>query len=160
MAQAAVTAEPEAVAEILSAADVLRLQQTIHRVAVPAHVLHYAVRLVRATRVHEGENPDFVYEWISQGAGPRALAHLTLAAKVRAALRGRPVTSTGDVRNVVYPTLRHRLITNRNARSKGITADRVIARLLEDIPQRLSGDDLPPQENDVANPERWFSTDI
>jgi MoxR-like ATPase len=149
---ASITAPPE---QILTVDDVIRMRRQVRCVELPTHVIHYALRLVRCTRVHEGENPDFVYEWVSQGAGPRAVHCLTMAAKVRASLHGRSVVETEDIRAVTYPTLRHRLITNRNAHSNGVTVDRVIARLLEDIPTRLDGDDAPPQPGETLSPEEW-----
>ena len=79
--------DSDAIQPVFSPADVLRWQQRVLDVPVPPHVIHYAVRLVRSTRVHEGENPDFVYEWVSQGASPRAVYQLALAAKVPAPRR-------------------------------------------------------------------------
>jgi len=153
---AAGRAEPQ---QILSAAEILLFQQQVRKVAAPPHALHYAIRLVRSTRVHEGENPDFVYEWVSQGAGPRAVHYLTLAGKVRAALRGRDHVANDDIRAVAHSVLRHRVITNRNARSNGITVDRVIDRLLSDVPDRLAGDDAPPGPTHRSDPQDWPSTD-
>ena len=52
------------------------------------------------------------------------------------------------------------VITNRNARSTGITVDRVIDRLLSDVPERLSGDDKPPQPGEVFDPQDWSPGDL
>jgi MoxR-like ATPase len=142
--------------QVTSPAEILALQHYVRDIAIPPPVIHYAVRLIRSTRVHEGENPDFVYEWVSQGAGPRALQHLALAGKVRAALAGRSEVHSGDIRAMAHPALRHRLITNRNARGNGITADRVISRLLEELPERIAGDDQPAASGDVLDPLHWF----
>ena len=151
---AAGRAQPQ---QILSAAEILLLQQQVRQVDAPPHTLHYATRLVRSTRVHEGENPDFIYEWVSQGAGPRAVHYLTLAGKVRAALRGRHQVANEDIRAVAHSVLRHRVITNRNARSNGITVDRVIDRLLNDVPDRVAGDDTPPGPAHRRGPQDWSS---
>jgi MoxR-like ATPase len=129
------------------------------RVATPASVVHYAVRLVRATRVHEGENPDFVYEWVSQGVGPRGSHFLVLAAKVRATLWGRSQATHEDVRAVCLPVLRHRIHTNQNARANGIRADRVVRRLLEEVPPRVLGDDVPPREGEALTFHDWIPAD-
>ena len=75
------TAPPkEEMTTVLSREQLLNVQDNVLSVDAPAPVIHYAVRLVRATRVHEGENPDFVYEWVERGAGPRAVHSLVLAA--------------------------------------------------------------------------------
>jgi len=133
------------VGEVLSGEEIVKLQELVRRVPAAPHVIHYALRLVRNTRIHEGEHPDFVTEWVSWGAGPRAVQYLLLGAKARAVLNGRFFASTDDVKAVAHPVLRHRVITNFNAESNGITSDRVIDRLLYEIPDRGEGDDVVPQ---------------
>lgn len=133
------------ISEVLSADDILRLQQLVRRVPVAPHVIHYALRLVRATRVHEGETPAFVNDWVSWGSGPRGMQYLLLGAKARAVLEGRFFATTDDVKSVAHPVLRHRVITNFNAESAGISSDKVIDRLLTDVPDRRQGDDIAPQ---------------
>lgn len=124
------TGMDEPLEQVIGIDEIRHFQSLIRHVESPADVTEYAIRLVRATRVHEGETPDFIYEWLDFGAGPRATHHLALAAKTRAALYGRDTTTMDDVNAVVHPILRHRIITNRNARSTGVTIDRVIKRLL------------------------------
>jgi MoxR-like ATPase len=118
---------------VMSAEQVIELQQIVRRVPVAPRVIHYALNLVRATRVAEGGVPDFVDDWVSWGAGPRAVQYLLLGGKARAALNGRPYVNTEDIRAVAHPVLRHRVITNFNAESEGITSDRVVDRLIETV---------------------------
>ena len=89
--------------------------------------------MVRATRVHESEAPDFIKEWLSWGAGPRGVQNLLLGGKARAVLEGRYFVTTNDIKAVAHPVLRHRIITNFTAESEGVTPDRVIERLLASI---------------------------
>lgn len=131
--------------EVLSGDDILRLQQMVRRVPAAPHVIHYALRLVRATRVHEGDVPKFVTDWVSWGAGPRGMQYLLLGGKARAMLNGRFYVTTDDIKAVAHPVLRHRVITNFNAESSGITSDKVIDRLLTDVAARRDGDDIAPQ---------------
>ena len=131
--------------EVLSGEDILRLQQMVRRVPVAPHVIHYALRLVRATRVHEGDVPAFVKEWVSWGAGPRGMQYLLLGGKARAMLNGRFFVTTDDIKAVAHPVLRHRVITNFNAESSGITSDKVIDRLLAEVPERRPGDEVAPE---------------
>ena len=131
--------------QVLSGEDILRLQHLVRRVPAAPHVIHYALRLVRATRVLEAGTPEFVRENISWGAGPRGLQYLLLGAKARAVLQGRSHATTDDVRAVAHPVLRHRVITNFSAESSGITSDHVIDQLLEALPERNSGDDVAPE---------------
>lgn len=133
------------VQQILSADDILRLQQLVRKVPVAPHVIHFALRLVRATRILEDDCPEFVKDAISWGAGPRGVQNLLLGAKARAVLNGRTFASTEDVRAVALPVLRHRVITNFNAESSGISSDDIITRLLNELPQRNDGDQLVPE---------------
>ncbi len=118
---------------VLGAADILALQQLVRRVPVTEHVVRYAVRLVRATRGRE-DSPDFVKQWVSWGAGPRASQFLVLGAKTRAVLRGRFAPGLEDVQAVAASVLRHRIVTNFTAEAEGVKPDRIIADLLQTVP--------------------------
>ena len=131
--------------KVLSGEDILRLQELIRRVPVAPHVIHFAMRMVRATRVHEDEALDFIKDWVSWGAGPRAMQYLLLGGKARAVLNGRYFVTTDDIKAVAKPVLRHRVITNFNAESSGITSDKVIERLVEEVADRRDGDDVAPE---------------
>ena len=133
------------VVPVLSAEEISRLQKLVRRVPVAPHAIHYALRLVRSTRVEEPGVPDFITESVSWGAGPRAVQYLLLGGKARAVLDGRSFVSTDDIRAVAHPVLRHRVITNFSAESSGITPDRVIDRLLAEIPDRRPGDEVAPE---------------
>jgi len=155
------TCEPHEIGNVLDAKQLVQFQQTARGVVAPAHVVHYAMRLVRSTRVHESETLDFAFEWIGTGAGPRASHHLLIAAKMRAALEGRDFAGIEDVQAMIHSTLRHRLVTNKNARTNGITPDRVIDRLVYEIPVRIEGDDTPAipgftPKFDVASDDQWL----
>ncbi len=135
----------QTVEQVLSGEDILRLQQLVRRVPVAPHLIHFALRIVRATRVLEDDCPDFVQEAISWGAGPRGVQNLLLGAKARAVLEGRSYATTEDLRAVAKPVLRHRVITNFNADSTGVTSDDIIDRLLNEIPERSEGDQISPE---------------
>jgi len=68
-----------------------------------------------------------------------------LGAKARAVLEGRSYATTEDLRAVAKPVLRHRVITNFNADSTGVTSDDIIDRLLDEIPERSEGDQISPE---------------
>ncbi|MBT3200228.1 MAG: AAA family ATPase [Phycisphaerales bacterium] len=123
---------------ILNGDEIIALQNIIRRVPVADHVIQYAMRLVRATRVLTGDVPEIVKDYVSWGAGPRACQYLILAGKVRAVLYGRYHVSTDDIREVAKPVLRHRLVTNFNADAEGFDSDKIIDRLLELIPAKDS----------------------
>jgi len=123
---------------IIGAAEIQELQAIVRKVPIADHVLDYALRLTRATRLTTADAPAWVKEQLQWGAGPRASQNLVLGAKARALLSGRFYVSAEDVRAVAKPVLRHRLITSFGAEAEGITTDMVIDRLLEEIKPNTS----------------------
>ncbi len=123
---------------VLSGSDVCRVQDLVRQTPVAEHVIRYALRLVRATRVKDDDStapkPKIVRDYIGWGAGPRASQALVLAAKARAILSGSYHVTPQHVMQVAKPVLRHRIITNFNAEADGVTTDAVIDALLEEIP--------------------------
>ena len=112
---------------------ILQLQQLVRRVPAAEEVVNYAVRLVRASRPQEPGAPDFVKEYISWGAGPRASQYLILGGKARAVLNGRFAVNADDVRHLARPVLRHRIITNFHAEVSSISSLDIVDRLLEQV---------------------------
>ena len=117
--------------KILNAEDILELQQLVRRVPVSDNVINYAVSLVRKTRPDADGTFQFIRDWISWGAGPRASQYLILGAKTRAILEGRPTPAVDDVKAVAKPVLRHRLVTNFNAEAEGIGTIDVVDKLMD-----------------------------
>lgn len=135
------TVEDVELKPVLDGAAILQGQHTIRRVPVADHVIQYAMRIVRATRINEGDGenvPEIVREYISWGAGPRACQYLILGGKVRAVLNGRFHVSTEDIAAVAKPVMRHRIVTNFNADAEGFDTDKIITHLLESIPAHES----------------------
>ena len=121
---------------VLTGEEVLALQKVVRQVPVTDHVVDYALALVRQTRIGEEGAPEFVNEWLSWGAGPRAVQYLLLGGKARALLRGRTHVSTEDIQALAAPVLRHRIVTNFSAESDGIRPDDVIHKLVEETPAK------------------------
>ena len=118
---------------ILSADQIVEIQQLVHRVPVADQLIEYAVRLVRSSRPTDDLAPDYVRAMVNWGAGPRASQFLILAGKARAILHGRHSVSAEDIRAVAPPTLRHRIVINFHAEAESMTAEALVQRLLEDI---------------------------
>lgn len=118
----------------LSGEDIIKLQDLVYRIPVPDHVYQYAVTLVRRTRKDDPDAPQYIRDWVSWGAGPRASQYLILGAKARSILRGRGYASVEDIKAVAGPVLRHRILLNFNAEAEGITSEDVVLKLLEDVP--------------------------
>ncbi|MFQ5461452.1 MAG: AAA family ATPase [Phycisphaerae bacterium] len=117
----------------LTAKEILALQDTVRRVPCADHIVRYALKLVRSTRVDRGDVPDFVSDYVSWGAGPRASQQLVLAGKAHAVLNGRYHVSSEDIIRVAHPVLRHRILTNFNAEADGVSADSIVDRLLDKV---------------------------
>ena len=123
-------AQPQ-VEKVLSPQQIRVLQDLVLRVPAAEHVIRHAVDLVRRTRPHDTAGKH-VKDHVSWGAGPRASQALILAGKARAALQGRPAVDVQDVRALVEPVLRHRVLTNFHAEAEGVDSRRVIAELLRE----------------------------
>lgn len=109
--------------QVLSAEDILSIQQSISRMPVADNVVEYAVQLVRSTR---GEN-----KYISWGAGPRASQYLIIGARCHAALQGKYSPDAEDVNAVALNVLRHRIVRNYYAEAEGISTDDIIRKLIQ-----------------------------
>ncbi len=120
---------------VLDGPGIVRLQDIVLRVPVAEHVFLYARNLVRATRPQSEEAPGYIDNWIRWGAGPRASLNLILAGKARAILNGQLHVTCDDIAAVAPTILRHRLACTFTAQAEGVTSDRVVERLLSDIPQ-------------------------
>jgi MoxR-like ATPase len=123
-------------ANVLAGDEIIRLQQLVRRVPVSDHVVNYAVRLVRATRPSRDGVPDYIKNWVSWGAGPRASQYLILGAKTKAVLDGRYTPSVEDVRFVSKPVLRHRIVTSFNAEADGVGPEEIIDKLLSEVVEK------------------------
>jgi MoxR-like ATPase len=128
----------EEITPVLQGEQILDLQKLVRRVPVSDHVIRYTLALVRQTRLGEPGVPKFIRDWLSWGAGPRAVQYLILGGKARALLYGRVHVQTDDIQSLAYPVLRHRILTNFTAASEGITPDTVIKRLIEETPSKDS----------------------
>jgi MoxR-like ATPase len=125
-------AEPK---KILSAERVVELQDMVRDVPASEHVVKYAVALARHSRPGHDQAPGFIKEWVAWGAGPRASQFLIIGAKARALIHGRYAASCDDVRAIAPSVFKHRIITNFHAEAEGIGPDRVISKLLDEIPE-------------------------
>lgn len=127
------SAHRAAVEPVLSRDELLAFQELVRQAPVADSVIEQAVRLVGRTRPGRKGAPDFVNEYLSYGAGPRASQYLILGAKARALLQGRVTPLAEDVRALAVPVLRHRIVTNFSAEAEGVSAVDLIQRLAEDV---------------------------
>ena len=109
---------------VLEPGDIARLRAEYQAVAVDPGVIGYITTIVRETRVSRD---------IRLGASPRAAIALLLGAKVLAALDGRSYVLPDDVKRLVLPALRHRIVLRPEVELEGMTADMVLNNVLAGI---------------------------
>ncbi len=115
---------------VIGAPECLRIQQLVRDIPVADHVVQYALRLVRSTRLDE-RSPKFIRDYVSWGAGPRASQFLILAAKAKALISGDHHVMPHHLHAVVLPVMRHRIMLNFNAQADGIDTDRLVGDLIK-----------------------------
>ena len=118
---------------ILNAEQIVQLQDLVREVPVPNGVLNSAVELVTKTRPQSDIAPEFIKKYMSWGAGPRASQYLVLGGKARALMNGRYNVSEDDIKALAKPVLRHRIVNNYAAEAEGLTSDKLIDKLLENM---------------------------
>ena len=145
--------DPAPVEPVIDGSNISEFQSIVRGIPIADHVVDYAVRLTRSTRVdeHHESAPDMIREYVSWGAGPRASQYLVLAAKARAAMTGSPQVNPSHIRDVVLPVLRHRILLNFNAESDGITSDMIIHELVDRTSIDGTDPDVSKQMDQVMN---------
>ena len=121
--------EPE-VQAIMDETTLEEVLSLVRRIFLPEVVGNYIARLVDAT--HSGQSN--AARNIKYGSSPRAALSLAASARAHALMNERTHASFEDVKFVAPSVLRHRVILEYNARVEGLTANEVIASLLEEIP--------------------------
>jgi MoxR-like ATPase len=129
-------APPSSVREILDGPAIMHMRQWVREVPLADVVKDYAVRLVLGTHPHEKQGNGtggLAQKFVLYGASPRGLQSLILAAKARALFAGRPNVSFDDVRSLLLPSLRHRLILNLEADAEGVNAEKILGEIAAQV---------------------------
>jgi len=108
----------------LTAKQVVEIRESIRQIVVEEGILNYVAKIGVASR----QSPDIVL-----GASTRATTHVLLAAKTFAALQGRNYVTPDDVKFIVPPVYRHRILLKPEAEIEGLDADAVIQRVLGSV---------------------------
>lgn len=123
----------ETIEPLFNAKDVQRFNDLVRKVPAAEDLVRYAVQLAAASRPSQDNTPDFVNEWVSWGAGLRAAQFLVLGAKARTLLQGRSHVTAEDIQAVAAPVLRHRVLVNYRAEAEGMTTQKIIEQLLDQV---------------------------
>jgi MoxR-like ATPase len=110
---------------VVSAEEIIQLQQLVRDVHVEESLKQYMVEIVGATRKHPN---------LSLGASPRASIALMRTSQAKAALEGREYILPDDIKYIAASVLNHRLLLNAEARARQITAKDVITQILASVP--------------------------
>jgi MoxR-like ATPase len=134
------TGQQPKIQPVLDGPKILAHQQLIRRVVIAPHVQDYAIRCTLATHPQGIFAIPMVNQFVRVGASPRAAQAITLGAKVRALLDGRFHVSFGDIKEVVVPAMRHRIILNFEGEAEGITTDMVLEKVIAETPTAIEGE--------------------
>jgi MoxR-like ATPase len=127
--------EPPSLEAVLTAADLQDLFALVDAVHMPRSVAGYIARLVAATHPANGDAPEAVRTFVKYGSSPRAAISIGAASRGLALLRGKPNVGFDDVRRIAAPAIAHRLVLDYSARLEGWDGRRVVATLLEAVPE-------------------------
>lgn len=118
----------EIVKPVLNAQQINDLKRQIKNVLVEEKLLQFIAKLIHQTRNHKS---------IYLGASPRASLSIMNASKAIAAMQGRDFVTPEDIREVVAPVLRHRIILAPDKEMEGVTEDEVIKQIVQgmDVPR-------------------------
>jgi MoxR-like ATPase len=126
-------AELPEILPVLNAEEIVQIQKLVRAMPVSDEVIRFAVKLVSRTRPEDPAAPSYIKEYVRWGASPRASQYLVLGAKALAAVNGKLCADYEGVRSVARQVLRHRILTNFNARAQKITVGDLIDKLLAEI---------------------------
>lgn len=96
-------------------------QEEIRAVQVEQGIIQYITAIAGESR----RSGDLIL-----GGSPRASIALLLASKTYAAMQGRHYVTPDDVKALVHPVYRHRIILKPEAEIEGLTPDNAISRIL------------------------------
>jgi len=122
---------------LVNAAQILTMRQLVRAVPVASHVKEYIGRLVLNTHPDTVAVPEITRKYVRYGSSPRAAQAIILAGKVLALREGRYNVSFADVRAVLAPALRHRLILNFEGQAEGIATDLIVKKVVDATPETV-----------------------
>lgn len=104
--------------------DVLQMRQELEQITVEPSVVQYLLQIIRATRKHPK---------ISLGASPRAGLSVLSLSKAEAAMNGRSFVTPDDIKEMLKPALRHRIIMHPDSELEGWKADDILEEIVQTI---------------------------
>src|SRR3989454_9218650 len=115
---------------------ILQLREVALAVPISDAVQDYAIRIIMATQPTTPLAHEQTKRYLRYGASPRGAQALIIGGKVRALLSGRTEVAYEDIRHVVLPALRHRVILNFEGEAERIDPDAILKAILEWVPEK------------------------
>ena len=126
------------VSRVLNSEQILSMQRTVREVPIARMIQDYAIRITLATHPESEQAHPLAKRYVRFGASPRGTQALVIGAKVHALLQERVYVSSEDVRAVVLPALRHRVLLNFEGEAERVDPDDVLQEILKTL--------APPKE--------------
>src|SRR5215813_1961253 len=124
------------VERVWDADKILQLREVALSVPISDAVQDYAIRIVMATQPTTALAHEQTKKFLRYGASPRGAQALTIGGKVRALLNGRAEVAFEDIRHVVLPALRHRIILNFEGEAERIDPDTILNAIIAWVPEK------------------------
>lgn len=118
---------------VIDAGEVEAMRQLSLDVPVARHVQDYAVRVVQATHPDHADSPKVTRQYVRYGSSPRGAQSLILSAKVKALMDGRFNVAVDDLKQVIKPALRHRVLLNFEGEAEGVSTDDVLDDIMKSV---------------------------
>jgi len=126
-------ATPVAASRKLSQQQVFDARREVLALHLAPQLETYIVQLVLATRDPSPYGAELA-RYVAYGASPRGTIALDRCARAHAWLNARDYVTPEDVHAIAADVLRHRVLLSYEAEAEGVSADRVVAMLLERVP--------------------------
>jgi MoxR-like ATPase len=125
--------ELEPIEAVATASDVVALRPAVRAVEINESLREYILRLIDATREPERYRLGDLTPLIDYGASPRAATFLARGAQAYAFVQGRDYATPDDVKALAPDVLRHRVVLTYEAEAQSVSAEDLVARLLEGV---------------------------
>jgi len=126
--------EPTA-STVLDKEQILAMRDTARDVPIARPVQDYAIRLTLATHPDTPYAHPMINQYVRFGASPRGTQTLVIGGKVNALLNGRVHVACEDIRAMLLPALRHRMMLNFEGEAERIDRDDILRAIMKDTPE-------------------------
>ncbi|MCB9677369.1 MAG: AAA family ATPase [Alphaproteobacteria bacterium] len=120
---------------VITPDELSRMRHTVREVTVVPEVMQYAMRVLLATHPDQPGGSTTAKQYLRYGASPRGAQTLILGGRVNALMAGREHVGFADIRACAVPALRHRVGRSFEAEAEGLETDRLIAKILDEVPE-------------------------